>query len=67
MEAKTAKPFLTPEEFRTIVLQKTIGKNSLYELIHANRIKHIRIGRKILIPRSEVAEFARRESGIAEA
>ena len=43
-----------------------MGSNSIYELIRASRIKHIRIGRKILIPRSEVEEFARREAGTGE-
>ena len=51
---KQLKPLLTPDEFRTLGLKNTVGRNAIYRLIHAKRIKYIRIGRKILIPRSEV-------------
>lgn len=60
------KPLLTPDEFQRLALDGAIGRNSIYALIRSNRIKHIRVGRKILIPRSEVVEFARREAGIIE-
>ena len=54
MEAKNTKPFLTPMEFRVFALEEAIGINAIYALNRANRIKHIRIGRKILIPKSEI-------------
>lgn len=60
------KRFLTPDEFRSVALDDTIGRASLYQLIRADRVKHIRVGRKILIPRSEVTEFAKREAGTIE-
>ena len=60
------KPLLTPEEFRTVALGGTIGRNSIYELIRANRIKHVKVGRKILIPRSEARDFPQREAGLPE-
>ena len=62
--SENAKPLLTPDEFWG-EMQKVIGRNSLYGLIQANRIKHIRVGRKILIPRSELTDFALREAEAA--
>lgn len=55
------KPLLTPTEYLA-EMQGSIGRNSLYGLIAANRIRHIKLGRKILIPRSEVTDFAKRET-----
>lgn len=54
------KPLLSPDEFLD-AMQNTIGRNSLYGLIQAKRVKHIRLGRKILIPRSELTDFLVRE------
>lgn len=54
------KPLLSPDEFLE-AMQNTIGRNSVYGLIQANRIKHLRLGRKILIPRSELTDFLIRE------
>ena len=34
-----------------------IGRNSAYELVRSGRIKSIRIGRNIRIPKSEVIRF----------
>ena len=67
MAVRESKPLLTPEEFRVIAFQEAIGINSLYQLIRTNRIKHIRIGRKILIPKSEIDDFPQREAGILDA
>ena len=64
-EIEQLKPLLTPEEFRTVALGGTIGRNSIYELIRANRIKHVKVGRKILIPRSEAQDFPEREAGLS--
>jgi excisionase family DNA binding protein len=61
---ENTKPLLTPDEFWE-GMQKVIGRNSLYGLIQAGRIKHIRVGRKILIPRSELTDFPVRESEAA--
>ena len=59
--SENAKPLLSPDEFLR-AMQGTIGRNSVYGLIEAGRIKHIRLGRKILIPRSELEEFLMREA-----
>ena len=56
----STKPLLSPDEFLK-EMQGTIGRNSVYGLIQANRIKHVRLGRKILIPRSELTDFLVRE------
>ena len=61
----TNKPLLTPEEFRQIGLGGGVGRNSIYELIRSNRIRHVKIGRKILIPSSEVHDFPAREANLA--
>lgn len=55
------KPLLTPEEF-WVGLGKTMGQRSIYGFIGSGKIKHIRVGRKILIPRSELKEFLIREA-----
>jgi excisionase family DNA binding protein len=55
------KPFLSPAEFFA-EMKGTIGKNSLYGFVHSGRIKSIRVGRKILIPRSELTDFPAREA-----
>ena len=59
--ANEEKILLTPEEFRVQGLAKAIGKNSLYDMIRSGRIKSIRVGRKILIPSSELEDFPNRE------
>ena len=55
------KPFLTPDEFRE-GMGNTIGRASIYKLLAAGRIKKVRVGRKYLIPRSELIDFAKREA-----
>ena len=60
-EGIVGKPLLSPSEFFA-EMKGAVGKNSLYGLIHDGRIKSIRIGRKILIPRSELIDFPAREA-----
>lgn len=55
------KQLLGTDEFRAR-LHNVIGRNSIYELLAAGRIKHLRVGRKILIPTSELVDFPRRET-----
>ena len=55
------KPFLTPDEFR-MGMGSTIGRASIYKLLAAGRIKKIRVGRKYLIPASELVDFPKREA-----
>lgn len=51
------------EEYNDVVtiddLQKMlgIGKNLAYKLIKENRIKHLKINRKIIIPKQNVIKF----------
>lgn len=61
MPAETG--LLTPEEFRRHFPK--IGRGSLYALLRSGRIRHLRIGRKILIPASEIIAFPRRETDSA--
>lgn len=56
------KPLLTPTEYLG-EMRGAIGRNSLYGLIRAGRIRHVKVGRKILIPRSELENWLERESG----
>jgi excisionase family DNA binding protein len=37
------------------------GLNRIRDLLHAGRIKHVRSGRRVLIPRSEILAFLERE------
>lgn len=61
MNTNPNRPFYTPEEFHD-ALGGTIGRSSIYQLVRAKRIRHVRVGRKILIPITEVTEFPRRET-----
>ena len=40
----------------------TVGKNAIYEALKGNRIKHLKLGRKILILASEVEAWPLREA-----
>ena len=59
--SENSKPFLTPDEFRA-AMGNTIGRASIYKLLAAGRIKKIAVGRKILIPSSELVDFPKREA-----
>lgn len=59
-----SKLLLTPDEFRD-ALGGAIGRGSIYELVRAGRIRSVRLGRKILIPITEVNAFIEREAGEA--
>lgn len=41
---------------------RAIGLNTLYALVRSGRIRSVKVGRKILVPSSEVTEWPRRES-----
>jgi len=34
-----------------------IGKSSAYSLLQTNKIRHVKVGRKYIIPKKEVIEF----------
>lgn len=54
------KTLLTPEEFRA-GLDNAIGRNTIYRYLQARKIKHMKIGKKILIYKSELVDFPLRE------
>lgn len=60
LPAEIRKALLTPEEFRA-GLDNAIGRNTIYSYLRAGKIKHVRIGRKILVPQSELVDFPQRE------
>jgi excisionase family DNA binding protein len=39
----------------------SVGRDTIYQLVHAGRIRCVRMNRKILIPRSELEAFIERE------
>ena len=39
-----------------------IGRNTAYELVRSGKIRGIRVGKQICIPKEEVQRFLRRES-----
>ena len=45
---------LTVKEAQTIL---KVGRNAIYQLIHDNKIKHIRIGNKIIIPKQNLIDY----------
>ena len=55
------KLLLTPDEFRE-ALGGAIGRSSLYEFIPAGRVRAVKLGRKLLIPRQEIEAFIERET-----
>jgi excisionase family DNA binding protein len=56
-----SKPLLTTDEFIE-GMGFTIGRSSVYEFLRAGKIRHLKVGRKILILASELAEFPQREA-----
>lgn len=56
-------PVLTPEAFHQRI-GGVIGKNRIYELLHAGRIRHVRIGNRFLILGQEVSDFFEREAAL---
>lgn len=57
---------LSPESFHDAI-GGAIGKNRIYELLHAGRIRHLRIGSRFLILATEVQDFFLREATPAHA
>lgn len=49
-----AKPTVTVPEFARIV---GVGRNMGYQLVREGKIRHLRIGARILIPSAAVREF----------
>jgi excisionase family DNA binding protein len=54
--------FLTAKEFRE-ALGNPFCEVKLYELLRSGEIRSARVGRKYLVPRSELTEFPRRLVG----
>lgn len=52
---------VSPEAFHEAI-GGAIGKNRIYELLRAGRIRHVRIGSRFLILASEVHDFFQREA-----
>ena len=57
----TVKNLLSPAEFYNC-FDGMVGKSSIYEALKGNRIKHLKLGRKILILASEVEAWPLREA-----
>jgi excisionase family DNA binding protein len=39
-----------------------LGRNKTLELIHSGRLRHVRVGRRIIVPRTAVAAFLEAEA-----
>lgn len=59
-DSNPRKPLLTVPELH-VRFCGAYGLNSLYAAIRTGRLKSVRVGRKILVPASEVEDFIRRE------
>jgi len=53
-------PLLLP--VREVAAQLSIGRDTAYELVRSGRLRSVAIGRRRLIPFSELEDFVRRES-----
>lgn len=40
-----------------------VGRDSTYQMVREGRLRAVRVGRKVLVPRSELAAFVEREAG----
>ena len=60
--AEKLKPLLSIKELHA-ELGKAYGINALYNAAAVGKLKTVRVGRKVLVPRSEVEAFIQRESG----
>ena len=45
---------LRPQDVAAIL---GIGRNSVYNLIRAGRIRHLKVGRNLLVPQAAIGEF----------
>ena len=61
VRGREASPVMSPKAFYAAI-GETIGINRIYDLLRANRIRHVKIGNRFLILRSEVMDFFLRES-----
>ena len=43
-----------------------VGRDAAYALVHEGRIRTVRVGRKILVPRIELEHFVEREASREE-
>ena len=59
-ENDRASGLLSPREFKAKVPK--VGLKSIYDAIEEGRIRHLRVGRKILILGTEVEDWPRREA-----
>jgi excisionase family DNA binding protein len=55
------EPVLMP--VRDFAKAEGLGRDATYRLVAEGRIRAVRVNRKILIPRSELAAFPEREMG----
>lgn len=56
------QPFMAPREFLE-ALGKPFGTVKLYELLRAGKIRSAKLGRKYLVPTSELTDFPKRVVG----
>lgn len=56
--------YLSPDQFWQALREAgvPVGRTSVYEGLRSRRIKHVKIGRKYLIPRTEVTGWLEREA-----
>jgi excisionase family DNA binding protein len=57
---QSVEPLLLP--VRDAARELGIGRDSAYALVREGRLRHVSIGRRILIPKSELGAFVARET-----
>ena len=44
-----------------------IGRGLAYDLVHEGRLPHVKLGRRLLVPRRALEDWVAREAGVASA
>lgn len=60
MSLNNLPEFLTVDEYAKLLRR---GRSTAFEDIHAGRVRHLRMGRRILIPRVEIERLIREALG----
>ena len=58
MDESTHKPAIKPDDALKLLGPGAISRRAFYEAIGRNEVPHIRIGRRILIPRRKFLRWA---------
>lgn len=58
----THEPTSLALNLKDVQRELRLGRNKVLELIHSGRLRHVRAGRRIIVPRRELEAFLEREA-----